>query len=91
MPCQTIDIGGGGTAMVCGVPRRNRCFYCGKTSEFLCDFPVVLKKRLGVKKSCDRPLCGNCKMSGASENIDFCRHHYPLAKAAFERKSAKTQ
>jgi hypothetical protein len=34
-------------------------------------------------------MCGNCTQKGVSENVDFCREHFPLAKAAYERRQAK--
>ncbi len=88
MPCVQIDIGEDLTAVVCGVPRRNTCFYCGAFGEFLCDFPTG-KKRLGLRKTCDRSLCRKCAQKGVSGNVDFCRHHYPTARAAYERRIEK--
>lgn len=94
MPCVVIDIGeAGGSAIICGVPKRlaRNCFYCGRSSEFLCDFPVVKKAWLGIKKSCDRALCKNCRLSGISPDVDFCREHYGPAKAAYERRMKNAQ
>lgn len=77
------------SAIICGVPHRSKCQYCGKPSEFLCDFPVG-KNKQGKKKTCDRKLCRNCSQKGISQNVDFCREHYPLAKAAYERRQKQT-
>lgn len=88
MPCVNLKIGNA-SAIVCGLPRRKKCFYCGKPSEFLCDFPVG-KKRNGKTKDCDRALCAGCTQKGVSENVDFCKTHYPIARAAFERRQART-
>lgn len=74
--------------VICGLPRPKKCFYCGKQSGFLCDFPVGKDKK-GTKKTCDTPLCLNCTQKGVSHNVDFCREHYPLAKAAYERRIAR--
>lgn len=61
------------SAIICGVPHRSKCQYCGKPSEFLCDFPVG-KNKQGKKKTCDRKLCRNCSQKGISQNVDFCRY-----------------
>ena len=90
MPCRTVKFGNS-TAIICGSrSRTKKCFYCGKPSECLCDFPVG-KTKAGKKKDCDRPLCAKCSQKGVSANVDFCREHYPLAKAAYERRCAGQQ
>lgn len=93
MPCLVIEIEPGFTAMICGVPapQGKACFYCGKHSEFLCDYPVIGKPWLGIKTTCDRALCRRCAMKGVSETVDFCRAHYELAKAAYERRVKNAQ
>lgn len=68
-----------------GHRRPQKCVYCGKVSEFLCDYPVG-KTRSGKKKDCDKPLCSNCTQKGVSADVDFCREHFPLAKAAYDRR-----
>lgn len=88
MPCQRIKIG---DSMIIACSRGGRrppvCFYCKKPSEALCDFPV---KKLKTKwKTCDRHLCRGHAKKGVSENVDFCREHYPMARAAYERRQAK--
>lgn len=87
MPCVEIKIGDM-TALVCGVPKRKAktCFYCGDTSGFLCDFPIKVSRN-GKKKTCDRALCAGCAKHGLSPDVDFCGSHYPLAKAAYERRN----
>jgi hypothetical protein len=88
MPCVKIKIGNS-TGILCGRGRRPKpCFYCGKRSEFLCDFPVGKTKK-GKLKTCDIPLCSRLTLKGISPDVDFCKTHYPLAKAAYERRAAK--
>lgn len=87
MNCETVKIGNQ-TAIVCGRRRRRKlCNYCQSEHEFLCDFPVG-KYKNGKKKDCDVPLCAKHTQKGISPNVDFCRKHFPLAKAAYERREA---
>ena len=55
---------------------------------FLRDFPVRKTKR-GKWKSWDGALCKNCRRQGVSFDVDFCPEHYPLARAAYERRRQK--
>ena len=88
MPCIPFRHGNA-TGFMCGRgQRRKKCFYCNSVHEFLCDFPVG-KTAKGKKKDCDRPMCAKHTQKGVSENVDFCRVHYPLAKAAYERRKQK--
>ncbi|MBS1793635.1 MAG: hypothetical protein JSS81_07270 [Acidobacteria bacterium] len=87
MPCETVKIGDS-YAIVCSRGRRRKtCLYCSREHEFLCDFPVG-KTKGGKTKTCDRPLCRKHSLKGVSEGVDFCREHYPIAKAAYERRMA---
>jgi hypothetical protein len=88
MPCSWIKIGDTVTHIRHSRPRRKKCFYCAADHEFLCDFPVG-KTKSGKKKDCDKPLCGEHTQKGVSKNVDFCREHFPLAKAAYERRMVK--
>jgi hypothetical protein len=77
---QTIPIPNG-TAIICGArknQRRPRCFYCGKPSDYLCDYP-----------GCDRPCCSKHAQPGVTAGIDFCNDHYAVAKAAYEKRAAR--
>lgn len=88
MPCEKIKFGNS-TAIICSRGHRPKpCFYCGRPSDFLCDSPVGITKS-GKKKDCDRALCVVCTQKGISKNVDFCREHYPKAKAAYERRLQK--
>jgi hypothetical protein len=88
--CTEIKIGDV-KAIVCrGRGRRKKCHYCDGDEDFLCDFPVG-KKRNGEKKDCDRSLCKNCTQKGVSPGVDFCREHYPIAKAAYEERQARNK
>lgn len=73
---------------ICATHRPKRCFYCGKTSEFLCDFPVQ-KKKNGKWKTCDKAMCLDCTQKGVSGKTDFCREHFNEAKAAYLRRINK--
>jgi hypothetical protein len=86
MPSRLVKTGDSVAIICTGRTVQPRCFYCGKPSGYLCDFPVLIK---GKKKTCDRKLCEGCRRSGISKDIDFCREHFPLAKAAYERRKAK--
>jgi hypothetical protein len=84
MACKQFQIGKT-IGIICGLPRPKPCFYCWKPSECLCDFPVK-KFKNGKKKDCDRPLCTDCSQKGISPDVDFCREHFPIAKAAYLRR-----
>ena len=90
MPCQKIKIGDAEAIHCSGRRRRKTCLYCSREHEFLCDFPVG-KTKGGKVKTCDRPLCGKHSLKGVSEDVDFCREHYPIAKAAYERRTARNK
>jgi len=93
MPCVVLEIEPNLTATICGTTGKTgrACFYCGKPSGFLCDYPLIKKPWLGIKTTCDRALCDKCRMRGLSENVDFCRHHYEPARAAYERRLKKAK
>lgn len=89
MPCYRIKIDGMGAGLMCvrGTKSPKPCCYCGDVSDVLCDFPVS-KTPGGRKKTCDAPMCSDCSQKGVSENVDFCKVHYPKAKAAYEKRQA---
>lgn len=92
MPCQTIEFktsnGERHEAIICGSRGVKRCKYCNRIRAFLCDFPVGKTKR-GKLKTCDAPLCEDHTQKGDDPQYDFCRLHYPHAKAAAERRKAR--
>src|ERR1051326_348241 len=94
MPCQTYKIGDSfAIVRFSGRGAPKPCIYCGGISSFLCDFPVSIgrmPKGRKKRKDCDRPLCRRCTLKGVSENVDFCREHFPLAFAAWIRKLLKS-
>lgn len=59
--------------------------------EVSCDYPVERYKsgkKKGEWKTCDRKMCERCARAGNSPNVHFCKGHFRLAKAAFERRQA---
>lgn len=88
MNCKRLqDEKGKVTGFACGRFRKPKpCFYCGKNSAFLCDYPV---KKSGKLKTCDVPLCADCTQKGVSPGVDFCKPHFIRAKAAYQRRQAK--
>ena len=69
MACESVTLPGGGTAIVCGRMRRQRCA-CGAPATRLCDWRVPAK-RTGT---CDTPLCAKCSQNPAAEK-DLCPEH----------------
>jgi len=53
---------------------RTRCECCGTMgARFLCDFPMG-KKRNGKPKTCDKKICGGCRISVGVDR-DLCPEH----------------
>jgi len=77
--CERLQFPNGSVAIVCGVRRRRRppCA-CGAESKYECDGPR--RHHAGRTKTCDRPLCGRCRIH-VPPNQDFCKDH--RAEAAF--------
>lgn len=49
--------------------RKKACEFCGAPGAgFLCDF------ELGKKKTCDKQICGGCRVS-VGRDRDFCPEH----------------
>jgi hypothetical protein len=66
---ETVEIPGGGVAIVCHSgprPRTPRC-RCGKPSSLQCDFPLL-------HGTCDRYLCPGCAVH-VGRNRDYCAEH----------------
>lgn len=75
MPCDHVDLPGGGHAIICG--RRapvKRCVHCGRPSSRLCDYPLTGAK---AGKTCDRPICAGCT-THIPPDTDYCRTHAEL-------------
>lgn len=63
MPCAHVA-----GAIVCSRGRKAQsCGDCGRTSEFLCDFPVA-------SKTCDRPMC-SAHATQVGPDRHYCRDH----------------
>lgn len=75
MACEQIALPGGGSAIVCGGRRSQRC-RCGRTATLLCDWKLAGDPH---GRTCDAPLCDRCTTSPAPEK-DLCPKH----AAAFE-------
>jgi hypothetical protein len=89
MPCRTYRSEDGKvTGIICSRERKVRCDYCERFSEYQCDFPVAKHNK---KRTCDRYLCSTHVRHGNTAGIDFCTEHYPIAKAAHERRMARTE
>lgn len=65
MPCQKI-----GYAIVCSRSKPKVCFYCGRPSEVLCDYPMTSSK----SGTCDKPCCRLCSKR-VGMNRDYCLAH----------------
>lgn len=68
MACEHVSLPGGGTAIVCGTTRRQRCA-CGRAATLLCDWKVP-----GKRGTCSAPICARCTLSPAPEK-DLCPTH----------------
>lgn len=73
MPCDTIDLGGGGFAIICSRgPKPKPCVVCGAKSSRLCDFPLKGKK---AGKTCDAALCPRHAVR-VVKDLDYCPAHH---------------
>jgi len=70
MPCNIKTLPGGGYAIICGRTAQERCFYCGRPSEILCDYPVAAN----TSGTCDKPCCRLCSKRVAPDR-DYCDGH----------------
>lgn len=69
MTCDVVPMPGGGNAIICYSPGRQRCA-CGKPATRLCDWKVPTKK----SGTCDKPLCPSCTTS-PTRGKDLCAAH----------------
>jgi hypothetical protein len=79
VPCQGVSVPGGGTAIVCGTRRRQRCA-CGQPSTLVCDWKVTAKK----SGTCDAPICSKCSTSPAPDK-DLCPKHAAESEPYFSK------
>lgn len=87
MPCNWIKFGDGTVAHIRTSGRRQpRCWKCNLLSDFQCDFPMHRAKNGKILKTCDRHLCTDHVRHGATEGVDFCEEHFPIAEAAYQRR-----
>ena len=71
MPCATIQLPGGGYAIVhYAKPRSKKCYVCGRPAPVLCDYPDASHK----SGTCDRPCCRTHAKSVGVDR-DYCREH----------------
>lgn len=97
MPCRIVEIelpDGVARAIVCSRGGRNAtCHACSRKSEYQCDMPLEARygsgKNKGRRKTCDRHLCPAHVKHGVTKGVDFCGEHYPIAKAAYERRERR--
>ena len=73
MPCEKINLGGGGGAIVCTRGRHRNCETpgCRKEGTKLCDYTVTGNGRPGT---CDRRMCDSCA-TRVGANRDWCPPH----------------
>jgi hypothetical protein len=72
MPCDPIQLPGGGIAIVCSRgTRASKCAVCGNTSDRLCDWKLTGAK---AGKTCDKKLCGRCSTKTTPDK-DLCPAH----------------
>lgn len=83
MPCHPIHDDQGrqvGIACTRG-PRVKACFYCGRPSTSLCDWPLG-------GKTCDKPMCVGCRNHHPElGDVDYCRTHEAMHKDKINGKS----
>jgi hypothetical protein len=77
MPCERIQMPGGGWAII-RRSRRPKCYYCANEHDVLCDAPA------GDGKTCDRKCC-RAHAKKAGPNQDLCRDH-ALAEVKLARQ-----
>lgn len=93
MPCRSVNFPDGGGMIICsrGGPKCHIAA-CRGGSDYQCDFPVgeyKSGKKKGLKRTCDRHICKAHVRHGKTPGVDFCSEHFPIAKAAYDRRMAK--
>lgn len=69
MPCNTVKLPGGMTAIVCSRPARGSYCTCGRRAPLVCDWPVPEKN----SGTCDKPICPRCSRKQGER--DYCLTH----------------
>ena len=83
MTCETVDLGNGQFAMVCGGRgRRHNCEFCSRYATKQCDFPII---KGGKQKTCDAHMCDRCSVP-QGPGIDWCLPHHRNAKKIMEAR-----
>lgn len=81
MPCHWIKLENGTVAHVrTSGHRRQKCWVCGRPSDFLCDGVIHRTQGGAVLKTCDRPLCSAHTSKGKDPDTDYCEEHRDQAK-----------
>ena len=78
MPCEVIDIPGGGRAII-RRSRRPNCQFC-KQREYtkLCDYRLSVGS-VGHSRTCDAKMCDRCA-TNVGRDLDYCPNHKESAK-----------
>lgn len=73
--CKTIEIPGGGHAIVrMSGKRPPDCRWCKQMSTKLCDYDISPSGQVTHRKTCDSPMCdAHAKSVGADR--DYCPDH----------------
>jgi hypothetical protein len=73
MPCEVIDIPGGGQAII----RRSRrpvCQFCKQREHTkLCDYKITVGS-VGCSRTCDAKMCDQCAKN-VGVDLDYCPDH----------------
>lgn len=76
MPCRTINLGNGATAIVCTRGERSHsCRECGARASKQCDY--ALRGRASGR-TCSVYLCDRCAVVAGAE-LDYCPTHARVA------------
>jgi hypothetical protein len=70
-----IDTEFGVVHINCGRKPRQRCHFCNRWSEKLCDFPTGKNG-----KTCDARMCSRCA-SSVGPDLDYCPRHRGMKPA----------
>lgn len=88
MPCRTINLGNGATAIVCTRgERRHRCKECGHAASRQCDYPLRGK---ASGRTCSAYLCARCAVVVGPDR-DYCPPHARLAAKGEQQQQPLNQ
>lgn len=78
MPCEVIDIPGGGRAII-KRSRRPACQFCKQREHTkLCDFKIKVGD-VGHSRTCDAKMCDRCA-TNVGRDLDYCPTHQKEGK-----------